>query len=69
MFFTVSLVSFLVIIFSFEYMINDPFFSRFISLLSIFTFFMLFFISSDNFIQFFLGWEGIGLCSYLLINF
>ena len=69
MFFTVSLISFLVIIFSFEYMVNDPFFSRFISLLSIFTFFMLFFISSDNFIQFFLGWEGIGLCSYLLINF
>ena len=69
MLFTVSLVSLLVIIFSFEYMINDPFFSRFISLLSIFTFFMLFFVSSDNFIQFFLGWEGIGLCSYLLINF
>ena len=69
MLFTVSLVSMLVIVFSFEYMINDPFFNRFISLLSIFTFFMLFFVSSDNFIQFFLGWEGIGLCSYLLINF
>ena len=69
MVFTVSLVSLLVIIFSYEYMINDPFFSRFISLLSVFTFFMVFFVCSDNFIQFFLGWEGIGLCSYFLINF
>ena len=69
MLFVVSLISLLVIIFSFEYMINDPFFNRFISLLSVFTFFMLFFVASDNFIQFFLGWEGIGLCSYLLINF
>jgi NADH:ubiquinone oxidoreductase subunit 5 (subunit L)/multisubunit Na+/H+ antiporter MnhA subunit len=55
MLFTVSLVSMLVIVFSFEYMINDPFFSRFISLLSIVTFFMLFFVAADNFIQFFLG--------------
>ena len=69
MMFTVSLVSLLVIIFSFEYMKTDPFFSRFISILSIFTFFMILFVSSDNFIQFFLGWEGIGLCSYFLINF
>ena len=69
MIFTVSLVSFLVIIFSFEYMNSDPFFCRFISLLSIFSFFMILFVSSDNFIQFFLGWEGIGLCSYFLINF
>ena len=69
MMFTVSLVSLLVIIFSFEYMKTDPFFSRFISILSVFTFFMILFVSSDNFIQFFLGWEGIGLCSYFLINF
>ena len=69
MMFTVSLVSLLVIIFSFEYMKTDPFFSRFISILSIFTFFMILFVSSDNFIQLFLGWEGIGLCSYFLINF
>ncbi len=69
MVFMVSFISLLVIIFSFEYMENDPFFPRFISLLSVFTFFMVFFVCSDNFIQFFLGWEGIGLCSYLLINF
>ena len=69
MLFTVSLISFLVILYSFEYMNNDPFFFKFISLLSIFTFFMLLFVASDNFLQFFLGWEGIGLCSYLLINF
>ena len=69
MIFTVSLVSLLVIVFSFDYMKNDPFFCRFISLLSIFSFFMILFVSSDNFIQFFLGWEGIGLCSYFLINF
>ena len=69
MLFTVSFISFLVILYSFEYMNNDPFFFKFISLLSIFTFFMLLFVASDNFLQFFLGWEGIGLCSYLLINF
>ena len=50
-------------------MSNDPHISRFVSYLSLFTFFMLILITADNFIQMFLGWEGVGLCSYLLINF
>jgi NADH-ubiquinone oxidoreductase chain 5 len=52
-----------------EYMSHDPHKSRFFSYLSLFTFFMLLLISADNFFQLFLGWEGVGLCSYLLINF
>ena len=39
------------------------------SYLSLFTFFMLILVSADNFLQMFVGWEGVGLCSYLLINF
>jgi len=50
-------------------MAADPFLSRFIVYLSLFTFFMLFLVSSDNLVQLFFGWEGVGLCSYLLINF
>jgi len=50
-------------------MSHDPHQPRFMSYLSLFTFFMLMLLSSDNFIQLFLGWEGVGLCSYLLINF
>lgn len=50
-------------------MSDDPYLVRFLSFLSLFTFFMLFLVSSSNFIQFFFGWEGVGLCSYLLINF
>lgn len=48
---------------------SDPHLSRFLSYLSLFTFFMFILVTSDNFIQLFLGWEGVGLCSYLLINF
>jgi NADH:ubiquinone oxidoreductase subunit 5 (subunit L)/multisubunit Na+/H+ antiporter MnhA subunit len=47
----------------------DPHLSRFMAYLSMFTFFMLILISADNFLQMFVGWEGVGLCSYLLINF
>ncbi len=62
-------VSVLVHIYSMEYMRTDPHLPRFMSYLSLFTFFMLILITSDNFMQLFLGWEGVGLCSYLLINF
>lgn len=65
----VSFISFFVHIYSTEYIKNDPHLSRFISYLSIFTFFILVLVSADNFVQIFLGWEGIGLSSYLLINF
>jgi NADH-ubiquinone oxidoreductase chain 5 len=62
-------VSFLVHIYSTSYMSHDPHQPRFMAYLSLFTFFMLLLISGDNFIVMFLGWEGVGLCSYLLINF
>lgn len=69
MLFLVIFISLLVHIYSFEYMRNDPHLIRFISYLSLFTFFMLILVTSGNFIQLFIGWEGVGLLSYLLINF
>jgi NADH:ubiquinone oxidoreductase subunit 5 (subunit L)/multisubunit Na+/H+ antiporter MnhA subunit len=65
----VGTVSTLVHVYSFGYMGSDPHLSRFMSFLSFFTFFMLMLVTADNFIQLFLGWEGVGLCSYLLIGF
>ena len=65
----VTFVSLLVHIYSVSYMEEDPHLSRFMSYLSLFTFFMLILITADNLIQMFLGWEGVGLASYLLINF
>jgi proton-translocating NADH-quinone oxidoreductase chain L len=69
MFIVVLTVSTLVHVYSTEYMSEDPHLPRFMSYLSLFTFFMLILITSDNFIGLFLGWEGVGLCSYLLISF
>jgi len=66
---TVCLVSLCVHVYSCYYMASDPSLVRFLSYLSLFTFFMLFLLSSNNFVQFFFAWEGVGLCSYLLINF
>ena len=65
----VTCVSTLVHYYSTAYISADPHLCRFISYLSFFTFFMLVLVTADNFIQIFLGWEGVGLCSYLLINF
>ena len=65
----VTFVSFLVHLYSIEYMSHDPHLSRFMSYLSLFTFFMIILITADNYIQMFVGWEGVGLCSFLLINF
>ena len=65
----VTFVSFFVHLYSIEYMSHDPHLPRFMSYLSLFTFFMLILVTADNFIQMFIGWEGVGLCSYLLINF
>ncbi|PHS74193.1 MAG: NADH-quinone oxidoreductase subunit L, partial [Rhodospirillaceae bacterium] len=50
-------------------MAQDPHLPRFMAYLSLFTFFMLMLVTGDNFLQMFLGWEGVGLSSYLLINF
>jgi len=69
MLFVVFIVSTLVHLYSLEYMYEDPHLPRFMSYLSLFTFFMLILITSDNFVGLFLGWEGVGLCSYLLISF
>ena len=65
----VTFVSSLVHLYSTEYMSHDPHLPRFMSYLSLFTFFMLILVTSDNFVQMFVGWEGVGLCSFLLINF
>jgi len=65
----VTFISSLVHLYSTEYMENDPHLPRFMSYLSLFTFFMLILITANNFLQMFVGWEGVGLSSYLLINF
>ena len=65
----VNTISLLVHFYSIGYMYNDPFSSRFVSYLSLFTWFMLMLVTADNILQLFLGWEGVGLVSYLLINF
>ena len=65
----VTLISALVHIYSIGYMSKDPDRSRFMAYLSLFTFAMLTLVTSDNFLQLFFGWEGVGLCSYFLIGF
>jgi NADH-ubiquinone oxidoreductase chain 5 len=62
-------ISFFVHLFSISYMDGDPHLPRFMSYLSLFTFFMIVLVSSNNLVQLFIGWEGVGLCSYLLIGF
>jgi len=62
-------VSAMVHVYSVGYMHGDPSIPRFMSYLSLFTFSMLMLVTADNFMQLFFGWEGVGLCSYLLIGF
>ena len=62
-------ISRLVHIYSIDYMSHDPYLPRSMSYLSLFTFPMILLVTSNNFVQLFIGWEGVGLCSYLLINF
>lgn len=65
----VLVVSALVHVFSVDYISADPHNQRFFSYLSMFTFFMLVLVTGDNYLIMFVGWEGIGISSYLLINF
>jgi NADH-quinone oxidoreductase subunit L len=65
----VTIVSAMVHVYSVGYMAHDSGIPRFMSYLSLFTFFMLMLVTANNFVQLFFGWEGVGLCSYLLIGF
>lgn len=69
MFIVVTTISSCVHVYSCVYMYTDAYLTRFMSYLSLFTFFMLLLVSSSNLLILFLGWEGVGLCSYLLIGF
>nr|YP_010879579.1 NADH dehydrogenase subunit 5 [Heterobasidion occidentale]WHL55349.1 NADH dehydrogenase subunit 5 [Heterobasidion occidentale] len=69
MFIPVLYISSLIHIFSTDYICEDPHNQRFFSYLSLFTFFMLVLVSGANYFVMFVGWEGIGVVSYLLINF
>lgn len=66
---TVTFVSLLVHLYSIGYMADDDGYQRFFSYISLFTFMMLMLVTSNNFLQLFFGWEGVGLVSYLLIGF
>ncbi len=65
----VTTVSSLVHVYSIGYMSHDPYRPRFFSYLSFFTFAMLMLVTSDNLVQMYFGWEGVGVASYLLIGF
>ena len=65
----VLIVSSLVHIYSIGYMSHDPHNQRFFSYLSLFTFMMVILVTANNFLLMFVGWEGVGICSYLLVSF
>src|SRR6202165_3426399 len=65
----VSFVSLMVHVYTIGYMADDPGYTRFFAYISAFTFSMLMLVMSNNFLQLFFGWEGVGLVSYLLIGF
>ena len=65
----VLIVSSLVHIYSISYMSHDPHNQRFFSYLSLFTFMMIILVTGNNYLIMFVGWEGVGVCSYLLVNF
>jgi len=65
----VSGVSFIIHVYSVGYMHDDPDFPRYFTYLNLFVFFMLILVAANNFLLMFVGWEGVGLCSYFLIGF
>jgi NADH-ubiquinone oxidoreductase chain 5 len=65
----VLIVSFLVHVYSIGYMSHDPHNQRFFSYLSLFTFMMIILVTANSYLLMFVGWEGVGVCSYLLVNF
>jgi NADH-ubiquinone oxidoreductase chain 5 len=65
----VLIVSSLVHIYSIGYMSHDPHNQRFFSYLSLFTFMMIILVTANNYLLMFVGWEGVGVCSYLLVSF
>jgi len=65
----VLIVSSVVHIYSIGYMSHDPHNQRFFSYLSLFTFMMIVLVTANNFLLMFVGWEGVGICSYLLVSF
>jgi NADH-quinone oxidoreductase subunit L len=66
---TVTGVGALIHLYSIDYMAGDPRYARFFGYMNLFVFFMLILVLADNFLLLYLGWEGVGLCSYLLIGF
>ena len=65
----VLIVSSVVHVYSIGYMSHDPHNQRFFSYLSLFTFMMIILVTANNFLLMFVGWEGVGICSYLLVSF
>ncbi len=66
---TVSFVSLWIILYSLEYMAHEEGKTRFFAVVNLFVFFMLLLVLADNLLLLFVGWEGVGICSYLLIGF
>lgn len=67
--FVITFVGFLIHVYSMGYMADDPGFARFFAYMNLFVCAMLILVMADNLVLLYLGWEGVGLCSYLLIGF
>jgi NADH-quinone oxidoreductase subunit L len=67
--FVITFVGFLIHIYSAEFMVDDEGYARFFTYLNLFVGSMLILVLADNLVMMYLGWEGVGLCSYLLIGF
>jgi NADH-ubiquinone oxidoreductase chain 5 len=65
----ILIITFCVLLYSIGYLNGDPHLLRFLFYISLFSFFMVLLVTAHNFIVLFMGWEGVGICSYLLISF